>query len=292
MKKMLICVVMMMVMTGSALAADLIVATGKPTLSYHNYQYNLFKASVARIAGEDHDVDYAFPKKGTDGSKQNIKIVNNGEKANVGFVQYGATVLEDSDNVTAFGPFAYEVANMVYKKGTKWKDCDSLETKKARVGLNTQSGSQVTWDVYGKVDKEFTEASVIDVARGSMAGVKFDKGEIDAFYWVSVPGTKTHKRFRDNPNVLFGNCTDSDFDDFKINGSVLYPKVKFSKKMSEQLGYGKVKLVTHMVPAYIVVNNALLEEDENLYDLFTDVVNLMYNTNKNKGINKKWYPKQ
>lgn len=289
MKKIII-VLLISVLPVSLHAADLLVATGKPTLSYHNLQYNLFKKAVERLSAGDHDVEYAFPKKGTDGSKQNIKLVNRGEKANVGFVQYGTTVLEDSDGVTAFGPFAYEVANLVYKKGSKFKDCDALETTKARVGINTQSGSMITWSVYGKVDKEYTEASVVDVTRGSIAKVKMDKNEIDAYYWVSTPGTKDHKRFLSDPNIEFGSCTDSDFDDFKVNGTVLYPKVKFGKKLSKELGYGKKKIKTHLVPAYIVVNNDLLNEDENLYDLFSDVAATMYQFNKNYNSNKKWYP--
>jgi hypothetical protein len=276
----------------TAYAADLTVATGKPTLSYHTKQFKLFKGAVKRISGEDHEVEYAFPKKGTDGSKQNIKLVNRGEKANVGFAQYGATVIENADNTTAFGPFAYELANLVYKKGSKFSSCGDLESKKARVGLNTQSGSAVTWDVYGKVDKDYTKASVVDTPRGSIAQVKLTKGDIDAYFWISAPGTADHKRFRDNPSIKFGYCSDGDFDDYKINGTVLYPKVTLGKKLSERLGFGKIKIKTHLVPAYIIVNNSLLEEDESLYDLFTDVATHMYQANRNNGSNKEWYPKQ
>lgn len=275
----------------NALATDFSVATGKPSLSWHNTQYELFVKAVKRLYGDKFDVERAFPDKGTDGSIANIRFVSMGEQANVGFTQDDARVLENASNTTAFGPFGYEVANMVYKKGSKFKDCDALETSKARVGINTQSGAMVTWSVYGKVDKEYTEASIVDIPRGSMAKVAFDKGEIDAYYWVGAPSLKgDQKRFLMDPTIEFGSCTDSDFKDYTVNGQVLYPKVVFSKGEAEKLGYGKKKIKTHLIGDYILVNNVLLEEDENLYDVFTDIAAYMYRENANRGINKYWYP--
>jgi TRAP-type uncharacterized transport system substrate-binding protein len=270
------------------LAETLSVATGKPSGGYHNSMFQNFVASVKRIGGDQYDVEKAFPDRGTDGSKQNIRLVNAGEEANVGFIQYDAYVLEAPNNVEVFGPIGYEVANLAVKKGGKVDACDDLEKKGMKVGMNSQGGSAITWGVYGKVDSDYTKTTVVDVDMGAKAINLLQNGEIDAYYWVSAPGTKDHQRFLANPAIEMVNCTDGDFDNYKVNGTALYPKVKLNKAVAEKLSYGKKNLTTHYVPAYLVVNRKLLDENPQLYDLFTDVAAMMYANNK--ALNAAWYP--
>lgn len=291
-KQLSILVALAVMMAAPAFAAEFKVATGNPKLSYHNAKFVEFKAAIKREAGEDHTVVKAFPKKGTDGSKQNGKLVNAGEKANVGFLQFETETVVEMSNVELFGPIGIEVANLMVKEGGDFTTCSSLESKKAKIGLNTHSGSAVTWQAYGTKDGGYKKATVVDITSVARAKSALRKNEIDAYYWISAPGTAAHKKVLESEGYTFGHCKDGDFKKFEINGTSAFPYVSFSKKEAKALGFGKQAIKTHMVYTYIAVNKDLIAEDESLFELFDSVSMNMYKSAYGKGINNKWYPKK
>lgn len=265
------------------------VATGKKDGGYHNKFYNLMVSLGNRIGGEDApDFEY-YSDKGTDGSAQNVKLVGAG-KSDIGYSQLGATVIGESDNITPFGPIAFELAHLVVPKKGKIGSCDDIEKKGVNIGVNTMSGSMVTLKVMGEVDKDFKKLTPVDTTRGSIALTKMDKGEIDGFFFVSVPGTKNIKRLANKSHVKFANCWDSDFNDYMVNDTELYTKVKIGKKDAVRMGYPKQKLTTFRVPTYLIVNNDVLEENEDLYDFYTDLASAMYNHFKSQPGASDYYP--
>ena len=74
-----------------------------------------------------------------------------------------------------------------------------------------------------------------------------------------------------------------------MSGAGTVIKVSFSKKEAKKLGYSN-KFKSFRVPAYIIVNNAVLAENEDLYDYFTDLASGMYNTFKSAKGASAYYP--
>lgn len=273
------------VLATTSVASANSVATGKSDGYYNNGLFNQFNAAVKRVSGGELELD-RYNDKGTDGTKANIKLVSSG-KANIAFVQLGGTVLDPNDNVEIIGTVMYELAHLVVPVKGKVGDCDDLENKKGySTGYNMFSGSAVTIEVMQKEDKDYKNLSAVDVDKSSRAIAAMTKGDLDAYFFVSAPKTKSIQRINNSEGVKFANCWDGDFDDFKVNGKRLYTKVKVGKAE----GYAQ-KFTTFRVPAVVIANKEWLEENEDYFDYLFDATTMTFNNIK--GTKKlKYYPKK
>lgn len=260
-------VLLLMMFTAPAFAVEISVATGGKGGFYHNGLYGAFDAKVKRFSDNEMECEYAV-EKGTDGTLHNIKLVESG-KANVAFVQM-CGLIETGADVEVIGTIMYELAHLVVPKKGKVDDIGDLESKKGySVGINSRSGSQVTFNVFKKFDKGYARANMIDYTKATRAISAMTKGELDSFFFVSAPGTKNIKRLAAS-GLKFADVDDSDFNDLKYNGKRVYEFVKVGKK----LGYPN-KFKTVRVPAVLIANKAWLAEEgnEDLFDILFDTVN-------------------
>ncbi len=261
------------------------VATGGKDGFYNNGLFNTFNAAVKRMSGDELELE-RFADKGTDGTKQNLKLVDAG-KADIAFVQLGGTVLEDYGNVEVIGIVMYELAHLAVPKKGKVGKCGDLESKKGHsVGMNLMSGSAVTWAVMSKEDKGYKKASQADFTKGTKAISAMTRGDLDSYFFVSGPRTKNISRITNSADIKFGSCWDGDFDDFKVNGKQLYTKVKVGKKE----GYPN-NFTTFRVPAVVVANKDFLAENDDVYDYLFDATSMTYTAVQGKK-KLKYYPKK
>lgn len=284
----MIIAILIVLMTTFAYAEDIVIATGSKDGYYNNGLYNLFSKAIKRAS--DGDIECArFNEKGTDGTIHNIKLVAKGgenDGADVAFVQLGGMVLDPQDNIEVIGTIMYEVAHLVVPKKGKVGDVDDLESKKGySVGMNTRSGAAVTWNVFGKVDKDFKNANPVDYQSGSRAIAAMVQGNVDSYFFVSAPRTKAIKRVLNSDDVRFAHVWDSDFNDFQFRGKDLYKKIKVGKKE----GYDKT-FTSIAVPCVVIANTTSLEENEDLFDALFDATTATFTTVKaNKKFN--YYPR-
>lgn len=246
----------------SAFSNEISVATGGKGGFYHNGLYNFFNTKVKRFSDREWECEKAS-EKGTDGTLHNIKLVESG-KANVGFVQLGGLLATGAD-VEVIGIIMYELAHLIAPKGSNVGDVGDLESKKGySVGINSRSGSQVTFNVFKEYDKDYGRASVIDAQKDTKAIASLINGKLDSYFFVSAPGTKTIMRAK-KAGMKFLDVDDSDFNDLKYNGKRLYEFVKVGKKQ----GYPN-SFKTICVPAVLIANKAWLEDNGDIYDILFD----------------------
>jgi TRAP-type uncharacterized transport system substrate-binding protein len=231
------------------------VATGGVDGFYNNGLFNTFKAYVEKSSRGEVELE-RYSDDGTDGTISNLELVDSGE-ADLAFVQLGGTALAKYPNVSIIGIFGYEVAHLVVPKGSKLDDCGDLEKKgnEWKIGVNTMSGSNVTMDVMTKVDDDYTNIIRIETLDSLEAEMSFNSGEIDAFFFVSTPGSGSVGSFNQG-GYEFLDCWDMDFDDFDVNKKQLYQKTKMKKKY----GYPN-NFKTFSVPGVIVANKAYIKEN-------------------------------
>lgn len=248
----IIALFMLLMLSVPAFAAT--VATGPDGGFYHGalfgqWAQNLNRASRGEVEAEKANED------GTDGTIANLEMVNEGE-ADFAFVQLGGTALSAYPNVAVLGKFGYEAAHLVVPAGSKLKSCGDLEKKgnEWKIGLNTMGGSNVTMDVMTKVDKDYSHINRIDTLDSMAAEMSFNSGEIDAFFFVSTPGSGTVKEFQKGYKYL--DCWDGDFDEFDVNKQQLYDKISLKKKQ----GYPN-NFKTFSVPGVVVVNKTYMKEN-------------------------------
>ena len=212
------------------------------------------------------------------------EMVESGEVP-LAIVQKCGTVLLGS-NVEEIGVVMYEVAHLVSFKGSPVTEVDDLEEKDAyTVGINKQSGSYVTWQMFEKVDKDYKRATVLDYTKTTKAINGMKNGEFQSMFFVSAPGTKAIKRMI-KAGVIFRDIDDGDFNDYKHNKQKLYNFVDMKKKM----GYPN-NFETVYVQDVLVANVDWLEENEDAYDALYDACDETFNKIK---VSKKFkfYPKK
>lgn len=243
---------LLLITAPSAFAAT--VATGPDGGFYHGALFAQFAQNVNRASRGEVELEKAN-EDGTDGTIANLEMVNEGE-ADFAFVQLGGTALAAYPNVAVLGKFGYEAAHLVVPAGSKLKSCDALEKKgnEWKVGLNTMGGSNVTLDVMTKVDKDYANVNRVDTLDAMAAEMSFNSGEIDAFFFVSTPGSGTVKEFQKGYKYL--TCWDGDFDEFDVNKQQLYEKISLKKKQ----GYPN-NFKTFSVPGVVVVNKAYMKDN-------------------------------
>lgn len=280
----LLAIVLAFIFARAAFAEDFTVATGGKDGYYHNGMFNIFAKAVKRSSDGEFELS-RYSDSGTDGTKQNISLVNKGE-ADVAFCQLGGLILDPADNVEVIGTIMYEVAHLVVPMKGNVDDVGDLESKKQySVGMNTRSGAAITWAVFCKVDEDYKKASIIDIDRGSKAIAKIAQGKLDSYFFVSSPGTKLIRRVEMSADVKFGDVWDGDFDDFQYRGKDLYKKIKVSKKE----GYDK-KFVSVAIPAVVIANASVVDENPDFFDALFDATATSFQTIK--GTRKlKYYPK-
>lgn len=257
-----IALILTLLITSLAFSQEMTVATGGKSGFYHNGLFSTFNSKVKRFSNGEWECERAI-EKGTDGTLQNIKLVESG-KADVGFVQLGGLITTGAD-VEVIGTIMFELAHLVAPKKGKVRDVDDLESKAGySVGINSRSGSMVTYNVFKKYDKDYARASVVDYPKSSRAIAAMTKGDLDSYFFVSAPGTKSIKRMISS-GLEFLDVDDSDFNDFKYNGKRLYEFVKVGKKQ----GYpGKFKTIR--VPAVLIANRTWVEDNEDVFDVLFD----------------------
>lgn len=245
--------------------ADITMATGGKGGFYYNGAFSTLNSCLKRVSDGDYELEQAV-EKGTDGTIHNIKLVESG-KADIGIVQMGGLVLEDPD-VEVIGVIMYELTHLVAPKNSRVDEFSDLEDKGRSVGFNIRSGSNVTFSVFKKEDKDYAKATIVDVQRATKGINQMTQGKLDSMFFVSAPRTKNIKRMIAS-GMEFLDFDDGDFDDFEYNGKPLYSFVKVGKKD----GYPNT-FKALVIPAVIIANKNFIEENEELYDYLFDAVNM------------------
>jgi TRAP-type uncharacterized transport system substrate-binding protein len=252
-------------MAAMAYAEEMRIATGGTGGFYHNGMYTTFAQKVKRFSNGDWEAEYAM-ENGTDGTLQNISLVEKGD-AEIGFCQLGG-IITTGANVEVIGTISYELAHLVAPHKGKVTDVDDPESKKKySVGINSRSGSQVTYDVFKKFDKDYGRAAIMDTPNITRAISQITRGQLDSLFFVSVPGTKTIQRVS-AAGLKFLDVDDSDFNDFTNNGTRLYEFVKVGRKE----GYPN-KFKTVCIPTVVIANVSWLNENKGAFDVLFDATN-------------------
>jgi len=261
MKKILSLLFVMTFFVTNAFATDVMIGTGGKDGFWHNDLFNTLQDAVKRSSGGE--INLTKLPNGTDGTIANLKMVESGEIP-MAIVQKCGTVLMESD-VEELGVLMYEVAHLISFEGSPVDEVDTLEETAAyTLGINKQSGSYVTWQMFQKVDKDYKRATVLDYTKATQALNGMKNGEYNAMFFVSAPGTKAIKRMID-AGVIFRDINDSDFNDYTHNKKTLYNFVTMNKKM----GYPN-SFETVYVQDVLVVNPKWLEANEDMYDVLFD----------------------
>lgn len=269
MKSLLIMVVLTLFVTGSCFSDEIRVATGGKGGFYHTGLFKAFNAKVKRYSSNDWECVYAVDK-GTDGTLHNIKLVEQG-KADVAFIQLGGLITSGA-SVETIGTIMYELGILVAPKGSKVSDADDLESSnKYSVGINTRGGGMVTFNVFKKYDKDYSNANIIDFQRATKAISAMQNGSLDSFFFVSVPGTKDINRIK-NSGLRFLDVDDSDFNDLKFNGKRVYDFVKVGKKNGFPNNFKTIR-----IPAIVIANSDFISDNEDVFDILFDATSATKN---------------
>jgi hypothetical protein len=258
--------------------------TGPMDGAYNTWLFDKFNQNVMNVSGRKFSLKRIDPT-GTDGTSWNTTATANNE-VNVAFVQ-GEGPLLIPGNYQVIGKIQYEAAMLVVKTKGKKDTCDDLEDSPSKMGLNTMGGTGLTVQYMGKQDKDYAKNIAIeDYAEAAMGIAGVLNGDIDAYFYVSSPFSATTKMVNDTPGVKFGNCWDSNFNDYKINGASLYKKIKIGKKQGL-----KKTVKTFSTATYVIANKDFLAQNSGVFTYLFKATGTTFKNLSAMKVNK-WWPKQ
>ena len=265
MKKILTIVGISAIFGASAFAAQYVITTGSPKGNYIKYGYRM-----AKIMGPKNFK--VIPSKG---SIENFERLSKNE-AQIAIAQKDAYKWYSGKHETSFssvGDLKKECVFIVARDGSDIDSDSDLQKEGVKIAVGKPgSGTRVTWEYMGELEKGFKKATPIP-ASGTLALNKVLSGEYDAYMTVLTPDTKNRfiQMVNSKDDLKFIPVKDWDLNDKMKDGSQVYTFETVKYKDSFFGG----KIDTICTTASVFVRDDL---DENVKEKISDTIfnNLNY----------------
>lgn len=212
----------------NALAEPYTITTGREGGSY----FTVFGPQVVKFIQGAGLQNVTFGP--SSGSLENLRLVADGSKAQIGFTQGDALMyFRKIDPVNGIkieigAPLAKECLFVAVKKDGGIDDVDDLKKKGVVVAAGAEGdGSRATWDYMGVLDEKFKLPTTVDFG-GALGLTQLTSGQAQAFVFVTNPDTLASSEIfnlvANNKSLEIVDANSWNLNDKLPNGDAIYTK--------------------------------------------------------------------